>query len=82
MTDFDVKRYKQFIGQMADPAHDAETSLGLSGVQNTYQVAGAVLSSGRTLTERVQALEKAVEKLASDTAKRLDALETKVRSGK
>jgi hypothetical protein len=27
MTDFDVKRYKQFIGQMIDPALDAETSI-------------------------------------------------------
>lgn len=27
MTDFDVKRYKQFIGEMDNPALDAETSI-------------------------------------------------------
>ena len=52
--------------------------LGLSGVQNTYQVAGAVLSSGRTLTERVQALEMK----QAETDKRLAKLEAKGQSGK
>ena len=47
--------------------------LGLSGRENTYQVAGAVLSSGRTLTERVQALEKDMW----EVKKRLEAVETK-----
>ncbi len=27
MTDFDVTKYRQYIGEMADPALDAETSI-------------------------------------------------------
>ena len=52
--------------------------LGLSGMQNNYQVAGALLSSRRTLTGRVQALEVK----QAETDKRLAKLEAKGQSGK
>ena len=47
--------------------------LGLSGIQNNYQVAGALLSSRRTLTDRVQDLEMK----QAETDKRLAKLEAK-----
>jgi len=61
-----------------DAMKGIQFELGLSGRENTYQVAGAILNKKKTLTERMDA----VERLAQDTARRVDALETKVRSGK
>jgi len=59
-----------------DAMNGMQFELGLSGRENTYQVAGAIRN---TLTEVKERLA-AVERLAKDTASRVDALEGKVRS--
>ena len=65
----------QLLPTGGDSMRGIQYELGLSGVPNTYQVAGEVLSSGRTLTERVQALEKDMW----EVKKRLEAVESKER---
>jgi len=59
-----------------DAMKGMQFELGLSGRENTYQVAGAILNQKKTLTERVQALEHDMQSVKKSIA----ALEGKVRS--